>query len=137
MRDEWEKPLREQGCIRMVEGVPGIEIQQKYNSRNTETQKYNRNTTAEIQKYRNTEIQQQKYRNTETQKYNSSGRAGLHTDGGRCADNRNTCISFIFCREKEIQMETLYVYIFLFILCKVYLFHLFSLVLFSIVFGDF
>ena len=88
----------------------------------------NRNTT---------EIQQQKYRNTETQKYNSSGRAGLHTDGGRCADNRNTCISFIFCREKEIQMETRYVYIFLFILCKVYLFHLFSLVLFSIVFGDF
>ena len=88
----------------------------------------NRNTT---------EIQQQKYRNTETQKYNSSGRAGLHTDGGRCADNRNTCISFIFCREKEIQMETGYVYIFLFILCKVYLFHLFSLVLFSIVFGDF
>ena len=52
MRDEWEKPLREQGCIRMVEGVPGIEIQQKYNNRNTETQKYSRN--AEIQKHRNT-----------------------------------------------------------------------------------
>ena len=29
----------------MVEGVPGIEIQQKYNSRNTEIQKH-RNTTA-------------------------------------------------------------------------------------------
>ena len=27
MRDEWEKPLPEQGCIRMVEGVLGIEIQ--------------------------------------------------------------------------------------------------------------
>ena len=76
MRDEWEKPLREQGCIRMVEGVPGIEIQQKYNNRNTETQKYNS-------------------RNTEIQKYNSSGRAGLHTDGGRCADNRNTC-TYVF-----------------------------------------
>ena len=53
MRDEWEKPLREQGCIRMVEGVPGIEIQQKYNNRNTETQKYNSRNT-EIQKHRNT-----------------------------------------------------------------------------------
>ena len=27
MRDEWGKPLAEQSCIRMVEGVPGIEIQ--------------------------------------------------------------------------------------------------------------